>query len=796
MSQLDNVRVELSFDDPDTLAPTWRDFTSRALMRQGISITRGRTDELGTSPPGQATIAFKNDDGHLTPELGVGPYAVECMNRVRVSHRDPTIDGNLVPAESASFEGGTIGSWVAGGSVPPTPTNSAVRAWTSGGTRSMLVTWGAAGSFPNVGLTVSGLVAGRAYTFALYVWVPTGSPDVATVLAGGGFGSGVTTKDAWGRSTLTFTASTPSHTFQLWPLSTPSAGQQVWVDAVQLDEGSSARTFTLNPPPIMYRYDGFVEEWPLDWPGGGQTEAQSVVTAFDIKGRFNRAAALRSVIEETYALSTPTLHMPMNEADDNTVSVGDRTGTDANLARRLVGSGLPDPVEETPVLFGGGTGPATDGGRAVRFAPFNLTNGGILAGALPRQGSGAGTTGFTYTHTFRCNALSAQTMARWADPYNAYLDLGLDATGHVVLTFFDTWSGGVTSTYTTPNIYADNQTHVCHVTVEYGVGLGKVFTLYLDGTAIGGFTTDSWVYLADLGAGQLTIGGTTTGRLFTGTIAHVAAFEQALTAATILEHATGVLTGFAGERTDQRITRVASWVGIASAFLNLDVGNSLVSHVDSTGMNAGDYLDLLATTEAGSVFGGVDGRLTFHNRARTYAYAAPVDIAVPTETVDPSTGLTRSITGVINDVTVARLGGATVHLTDAASRLRNGESSTSLTVASSTDGDALSRAQWLINSRAWPTTRLPQLGLDGLTEPTSSPAVRGVDIDHRVSLGTMPLQAPGSITDLRVQGYREVISKDSGWEVTANTTPFLIIRPLVADDPVFGLADANNRAVY
>ena len=59
----------------------------------------------------------------------------------------------------------------------------------------------------------------------------------------------------------------------------------------------------------------------------------------------------------------------------------------------------------------------------------------------------------------------------------------------------------------------------------------------------------------------------------------------------------------------------------------------------------------------------------------------------------------------------------------------------------------------------------------------------------------MPSQAPSSAADLRVQGYTERIGA-GGWTLTANTTPFLPIAPLILDDDPRGRTDSTNRIAY
>ena len=100
---------------------------------------------------------------------------VKPQNRLRVTYRDQAVNGNLLSAQNASFEtSGNVGDWIAGGSVPPTLSNSTTHP--QAGTRGMLITWGTGGSFPQAQLNDIPQVIGRTYTASAYVWVPRVTP--------------------------------------------------------------------------------------------------------------------------------------------------------------------------------------------------------------------------------------------------------------------------------------------------------------------------------------------------------------------------------------------------------------------------------------------------------------------------------------------------------------------------------------------------------------------------------------------------------------------------------------------
>lgn len=152
-----------------------------------------------------------------------------------------TVETTINLATNPSVEVDTTG-WGAGGTVPPTIARSNTRA--KFGTWSLLVTWGTGGILPLAGYTVTGLTVGRTYTATIYVYVPAGNPDVVLALGGVGFGtSSLGLYDQWVRLTYTDVALTTSWGLQIWPLTSPTAGQTCYLDAIQVEEGATSTSY-------------------------------------------------------------------------------------------------------------------------------------------------------------------------------------------------------------------------------------------------------------------------------------------------------------------------------------------------------------------------------------------------------------------------------------------------------------------------------------------------------------------------------------------------------------------------
>ena len=309
LSLLEGIRVDVAFAGPTA----WVDLTSRVQLPAGITITRGRQSEVADIQPGTLALTIDNSEGALTPGRTSSPYYpyVRRGTPIRVSWRDKDLYGtaNLLAAADATFETG-VGSWLAGywgAEAPPTIAVSAVRAHS--GAQSLLVTWPATvagGTGAEVGID---LVIGRTYTARAWVYVPTGSPDVrlGDVFGWSGWSATTAVKNAWVALTVTWTAVTTTHYLGVTPVAATTAGTQVWIDDVQVDEGSALTAgFTTAAPVVSTRYTGYVSEWPLTWPDGVTSWATATVTAADSLRRLGATADLRSIVEEEISADTPT----------------------------------------------------------------------------------------------------------------------------------------------------------------------------------------------------------------------------------------------------------------------------------------------------------------------------------------------------------------------------------------------------------------------------------------------------------------------------------------------------------
>ena len=492
--------LRLEFDpngSPSTVTPAWRDLSSYVRLTDGVDYTTGRQDELASVYPGYMTCTLNNDSGRFTPgnANAISAWGVDLTIRVPIRLRarfggssvygggtygtgtySPTVAGNMLAAEDASFEGGTTGTWVTGGSVPPTLSNSASHP--QDGTKGLLITWGTGGFLPLAGINVTGFVIGRYYTFSAYVWVPTGSPDPLLVsgAAGGTFGTATSTKNALTRISVTFQADATTLLLSVWPNTAPTAGQTCFVDAVQLDEGTTLGTFTTSPMPVYDVWNGFVDSWSDAWTGGRRGVTR--VRASDRLAALNRII-LPSMTKSEILSDGPYGCWPM---DDPT---GSTSAAEVSGFSILGSSALPLTISQVgtggTAVFGSTAAPGVDSTTVLDLAPASAGNGKALTTSYYTPNNPSGRTIEAFINT---SSATTQVIARvfpYDDPNTVYLSLAVTSAGK--LSAATNWGVAGSTSVTSAASVTGGWTHVA--CTEFSNGTTNTLTIYINGVSAG-----------------------------------------------------------------------------------------------------------------------------------------------------------------------------------------------------------------------------------------------------------------------------------------------------------------------
>jgi len=537
--------------------------------------------------------------------------------------------------------------------------------------------------------------------------------------------------------------------------------------------------------PRSYRFTGYIEEWPTEWPGGS-VHSEVQVTAVDRFKRMGQLAAFRSIIEEEYKLDAPFAHYTLGDASGST-QAGDVSANGRQaLATAQLGSG-------GTLDFGTATGPGTDGLTALTLTPTNTTNGKYLSTTLSNDGSNLTGTMECFFSTSTAAAQSLMSLGNagfFTGPCPVIADLGINASGKLTA---NTRGAVLTSS----GSVADGLTH--HAAVVWSVGASTTFTLYLDGVQVGTDTTsvispNLWTGSAPFRVGGIDIPAVFgTSSVFNGVIAHAAVYNTAVSVTRLLAHYNAGANGFSGERSDQRIARYASYVGIPTAEQDLETGLSTsIAHVDITGKAPLTAMQDVAATEGGVLFIAGDGKLTFHARSHRYNATSEATLAH----LDPSTKFVTNDALLVNDVTASRDSGINFRATNAQSITDYGTSKGDVTLLTTSDNEVVDAANWKANSNAQPTPRLPGLPIEITgASPTVQQSVLALEVGSRVTVGSLPATAPFTSTDQFIEGWSESWS-DQRIGFNFNTSPAATSGVWVLDSATHSQLDVSTRLAY
>jgi hypothetical protein len=238
----------------DALIAATSRVTGRIEIYEQDGITRWAGDKLDRLIEGSVNVDYSRDerrtldltldasDGGIVNAPGYFWYdkVIKVFKRLNLRTADKvSFRTNLIP--TPSFEQGSLFGWAAQGTPLPTVTITTEQA--AFGSKSLKINSNGVSSFSGVSCTVSGLTVGQVYVFSLHAYVPSGSVDIGTIVNGTGFGTSVNgIRDQWVRCSMTFTATSTSHSMGAIQASTTS-GQIGYIDGVMLEKGSSLGSY-------------------------------------------------------------------------------------------------------------------------------------------------------------------------------------------------------------------------------------------------------------------------------------------------------------------------------------------------------------------------------------------------------------------------------------------------------------------------------------------------------------------------------------------------------------------------
>ncbi|MDX2520597.1 MULTISPECIES: LamG-like jellyroll fold domain-containing protein [Streptomyces] len=804
---------------------TWTDITTRVDEVQGVSITRGASDELSETQVGTATLFLDNQDGALTPDNAASPYYpyVRLLAPIRISKAVmPTLSGSA-PYPMAmlgdDFDDGRVNTSVwttnTGGSgaetsegrlritvAPGVDTNfTSVRQWSLAGSKltAKLAAVPALNGSSNcaASMWVTSTTAGTRLG-----WRYNAGTGVISAQSQTGFADGSAVdltysaiNHAWLRvreSGGTVTWETSSDGF-IWvsrrTLATPAwvTSQQHAVDFPTTRTGGTSGyiEWDLVGAEVRPRFWGVVNEWPVRWKG---LSSRVVITCSDMLKRLGTAPALRSALAEEILhqdvagiTDVVSAYFPLSEPAGS-ASAGDISGGGSgSLALTQLGSG--------GTLEFGGEGVPETGEGAVAFTPASSSAGKYLTGDLGTVFESNSNTYSSQTIEcwFRTTTASRVVFGLFETNLDHQIVVAINASGQLTVEY--TATGGTLAVDTAPAVtVTDGEWH--HV--AHDIGLNPRF--YIDGVP-STFTVNVPVMT---GIRNLHVGGYRGGRLFAGDIAHVAVTHAASSVVDDIAplHWEAGTNGFAGEDADVRVERLARYGGVPS----VTVWGSTFDPVASqgpAGANALARMREVETTEAAKIFAERDWYgLALQSRDIRYnpSPASEVFTIAYADLDTDEAEASNDDQKLVNIVEASRPGGATQRVTAPASVLAYGEKPQPLTLLKTSDNSVLDAAAWLVSRYANPATELREVPIEAYTMSTYLD-ILDADIGSYFSVTSLPSQAPASSMRVTVEGYTETI-KHNSHKIQFHTSKSATDSVWVLDDSVYSVLGSTTRLAY
>lgn len=532
---------------------------------------------------------------------------------------------------------------------------------------------------------------------------------------------------------------------------------------------------SVDEPFTSTRFTGFVDGWPVQWPGGSDAYAVVPLQAMSRLARLGLAQKARSVIEQEFLLDAPTAYYTLGEPEGST-RANDSSG---NQGVDLIGVRNPDVVvDSTEIVFGSATGPGTDGLTAARFVHVDAVS---ASKVLKRSSTAAGLAGFEFY--FNATGATAATVAglvMTTDGGSPVDAVGINASGQLRFSL-----NGV-NTDTSYSVI-DGQTR--HVAVKED---GANVRLYVDGvleaTQAGSLSSHDTLWVGLYG-----ILGTTD---LTVSLAHVAFYDTTPPSATrILAHAEAGLTGFAGDTTDERFERYAEWAYIPADEVVSTASAITVDHIPSDDQGPLDLMRKVEVTEAGVLHDDRDGKLTLRNRDDRYGAVVAVTFDAEAQEIGVDYGPTVDGQNLYNVGDGKNLDGTvTAAYADEGSREEYGDHAYSVETASLDQNEPLHLITAIVNANSEPRPRVAAITVDLTALDTATmQAVAGLDVGSLIKLENLPDQSPGGTTaTFFVEGYSETLGVGS-WQITFNLSPsWPIDSVFILDSATHGVLNSDD----
>ncbi|MFH9761309.1 LamG-like jellyroll fold domain-containing protein [Streptomyces anulatus] len=800
---------------------TWTDITPRVDMVQGVTISRGASDELSETQPGSCTMTLDNQDGALTPGNPNSPYApwVRRNAPIRVSALHYPERTGAAPYPLAmlcdEFDDQRLNSalWTSAGGATETAAGrlrlpatagvtaryTSLRQWTLVGSQVAvkLVAVPAAGGSSS-GYTSLSLVSSTSGTRLRWYFNAVARDLRAVSDVGGSDGSPVILpydpiEHAWLRIRETAGTVRWETSSDGWDwvvrrsLSTPAwvGTDQIVTELAASRSGGTAdyAEWDYLGAVVRPRFWGVVNEWPVSWSG---LQSSVSISATDLFKWLNKQPALRSMLgmevltRDTLAgiYSFLAAYYPLSE-EAGATAAGDIAGHSATGALAVTQVGAGGSLE-----FGTEGVPET-GETTVTMTPASASTGLYLVGDLGPEAAADSTTWLEHIQVWIKTSTSGRAILGMHDPVlDHQLVLALNGSGVLVVESTQDGAPLTISTSASANL-ADGQWH--HIVYD-----GSAKRVYVDGAAVGGMLTA--VSTADIRS--MYVGGYRGARLWAGQIAHVSLHLATGPLGPLYAAAYDAATGFVGESADWRVERLARYAGLDSVTVLGSTHDAMASQGPG-GTSVVARLREVESTESGKLYAERD-YFGIAYQSRDLRYNPSPDAEVFTisyaDLETSSVELSDDDQKLVNEVEASRPNGATQRVQARESILAFGVYPESMTLLKTSDLSVLDAAMWRVMRYANPQPELREVPVEAYTMPQYLD-ILDADISSYYTVYDLPEQAPADELRVTVEGYTETIKEDSHL-IQFRTSESSRDSVWVLDDPVYSQLDYTTRLAY
>lgn len=801
----------------------WTDITRRVDMVQGVTITRGASDELADTQPGTASLHLDNEDGALTPGNPNSPFAPHVRRNapIRISQAVMPVRSGTAPYP-LSMLGDTFDSAV---DTARWPNRYGGADLVGGRLRIPLAAGGSAGfqsarewKLPSASvcarLSTAPTAGGSSAAMAQFVVDSTTSGTrlgfqlnaVTGMLRCGsfvGFVDGASVDVPYSPIDHLWLRIRASSTTVYWETSSDGWGWTVlrtlatpaWVTSQSLVLSlTTSRTggtgdyaeWDLLGGVVRPRFYGMVNEWPVQWEG---LLSSVSISATDLFKRINRQPVLRSMAAQEILRSGPQAFYPLTETEGTTSAGNIVPPVRPALTITQVGVG-------GTLTLGTTDGPPATGERTPTFTPSSSTAGKYLSVDLmspippsdPGHGAGAGDT------LFECwfqTTVQGRVMMAWLDgdpdAFESSVRFSLEAgTGKLRLDerFGGSFAG---ATAATPNL-ADGAWH--HLVYS---SASDVQTARVDGLPYNlACNPKNDLRLLHVGSYKGTA-------LWSGSVSHVAIYADTGDGPILYDlstHYTAGTTGYEGETADDRINRLASYARVNSVTIIGSLHDPVASQ-GPAGTAVMARMREVESTESARLFAERDYYgLAYQSRDLRYN-PDPGDEVFTISYADLETAgveLADDDQKLCNQVEGSRPGGAVQTVSDPASIDEYGLYEQQLNLIKTSDNSVLDAASWIVARYADPDPELREVPVDAATMPVFLD-VLDADISSYFTVYDLPEQSSASEIRCTVEGYTETISENRHL-IQFRTSASSRDSVWVLDDPVYSVLDFTTRLAY